>query len=321
MLRFSQTASGSGLERKSDSDLTATPHVVRQILGQLFRRGAAIANAGEKALADAHRALGFLRGRTEFAARDDDVYVVSYPRSGTTWMQFMLYRLAGGNDLEFSHISQVSPWFERSLAIGSMTAADFGRFPSPRIMKSHLPYGWLPRPGRYVYVWRDGYDVALSYFNFYRSHLGYCDDFAAFFQLFLRGDLQYRSWFSHVAGWIAHAGDPRVLIVRYEDLHADRPAVLRRVARHLGMVVSEDRIAQTVAETSFATMKAAESKFDHATALLLERGMAPSAFLRNGRMGEGAATLNLDQRIAFERRLREAAGPPPRELHLSAFLH
>jgi hypothetical protein len=130
----------------------ATTNLAPRILGQLFRCGETIANAGERALANTRRTLGFLRGRTEFVARNDDVYVVNYPRSGTTWMQFMLYRLAAGNDLDFSHISQVSPWFERSLAIGSMTAANFERFPSPRIMKSHLPYGWLDR-GRSGPAW------------------------------------------------------------------------------------------------------------------------------------------------------------------------
>jgi hypothetical protein len=298
----------------------APSRLVRRAVGRLFTSGANLAGAGERALGDVRRTLAFLRGRTEFRVRDEDVYIVSYPRSGTTWMQFMLLRLAGRTP-DFSHISQASPWFERSLAIGTMTAADFESFPSPRILKSHLPYGWLPRAGRYIYVWRDGCDVALSYFNFYRSHLGFRDDFATFFRRFLHGDLQYRSWFSHVAGWTAHAGDPGVLLVRYEDLHKDRAAVLRQVTAHLGMLVDEDRLTRVLAETSFEAMKATESKFDHSTALLLERGMASNAFLRRGRTGEGASRLNAEQRSAFDERMRTSQGVRPRELHLADFLH
>jgi hypothetical protein len=294
--------------------------VARRAASRALAGGAAVLGGGESALADARRALAFLRGRLEFRPRADDVYVVSYPRSGTTWMQLMLHRLVGRDELGFTHISEVSPWFERSLAVGALSAPDFERFASPRILKSHLPYGWLPRPGRCVYLVRDGRDVAVSYYHFYRSHLGFAGDFSSFFGRFLRGDVQYRSWFRHVAGWTAHASDPEVLIVRYEALQADRAAVLRQVAAHIGVEVSEPRLARIVAETSFEAMKAHESKFDHATALLLERRLAPRAFLRNGRTGDGAGALNPDQLQAFERRLR-AAGAPSRELRISAFLH
>jgi hypothetical protein len=287
----------------------------------MLARAAALAGVGESLLGDAKRMCSFLKGRLEFRPRADDIYVVSYPRSGTTWMQLLLHRLAGRDALDFTHISEVSPWFERSLAIGSMSAADFERFPSPRIMKSHLPCGWLPRAGRFVYVWRDGRDVAVSYYHFYRSHLGFRDDFPTFFDRFLRGELQYRSWFDHVAGWLAQAGAADTLVVRYEDLHQDRAAVLRRVAAHAGLAVGEDRLARIAAETSFAAMKGQEAKFDHATALLLERRGAPGDFLRRGQPGEGSAVLDTSQVAAFEQRLRAGPTRPSRQLRLSAFLH
>ena len=299
--------------------------VVTDLLGRMaevfLERATGAARSGENVLGDMRRTLSFLRGRLAFRPREDDVYVVSYPRSGTTWMQLLLHRLAGRDDLDFTHISEVSPWFERSLAIGTMDAADFERFSSPRIMKSHLPYGWLPRAGRVVYVWRDGRDVAVSYFHFYCSHLGYGDDFGAFFERFLRGDLQYRSWFDHVAGWMAHGSDPEVLVIRYEELHENPAQVLRRVAAHVGMTVSEERLARVIAETSFEAMKGQESKFDHATALLLERRRAPHGFLRRGLTGEGAVTLQEGHRAAFDERLRAAAQRPAREVRLPAFLH
>jgi len=68
-------------------------------------------------------------------------------------------------------------------------------------------------------------------------------------------------------------------------------------------------------------MKGQESKYDHATALLLERRRAPHAFLRHGACGEGLATLDADQRAAFEERMRATAQGPWPGLHLGAFLH
>jgi hypothetical protein len=270
-------------------------------------------------LGDARRVTNFLRGRLEFRPRADDVYVVTYPRSGTTWMQYMLHLLTTPGEVDFSHLNEVSPWFERSLSVGFMNAADFERYPGPRIFKSHLPWGWLPRPGRYVYIWRDGRDVAVSYYHFYRSHLGFRGDFDAFFDRFMRGRVQYGSWFKHVAGWQAHADDPSVHVLTYEALSKDREAALRGVADFCGIEADAARLREVLERSTFEAMKAIESKFDHTTAVLLERGMRTRSFIRSGKVGSGDLTLSAGQREAFER----AAERPPstRELNLAAFLH
>jgi hypothetical protein len=170
--------------------------------------------------ADALRIARYLRGRVQFKVRADDLFISSYPRSGTTWLQHIAHTLRSGGDSGFAHIADVVPWFERSLALGRCSAADLDHLPSPRVFKSHLPRAWLPRGARYVYVRRDGRDVAVSYFHFYRSHLGFSGSFDQFFEHFLRGDLQYRSWFKHVAGWQRFAADPAQLILDYDALRS-----------------------------------------------------------------------------------------------------
>ena len=96
-----------------------------------LRRGVDIAS-------DMGAVLDFFRGRLDFSPRPDDIFVASYPRSGTTWVQFILYQLTTPGDMKFDHISQISPWFERSLALGTMRASDFEAFASPRLFKTHL---------------------------------------------------------------------------------------------------------------------------------------------------------------------------------------
>ncbi|MBW2191981.1 MAG: sulfotransferase domain-containing protein, partial [Deltaproteobacteria bacterium] len=106
-----------------------------------------------------------------------------------------------------AHLTKVSPWFERSLAIGELTASDLKRFPSPRVFKSHLPREWLPDGARYIYVERDGVDVLVSYFHFYCAYLGFEGTLDDFHRRFMDGRVQYGSWFDHVAGWREHASD------------------------------------------------------------------------------------------------------------------
>ena len=246
-------------------------------------------------LDNTRRIANFLRGRMELEVRPSDVFISSYPRSGTTLTQWILYLLTHEEQPDPTHLTKVSPWFERSLAIGELTAADLAQFPSPRVFKSHLPREWLPDGARYIYVERDGLDVLVSYFHFYQAYLGFEGTLDDFYHRFMDGRVQYGSWFEHVAGWRERASNPDVLIVRYEDLLHERKATIERLIEFLGWDCDERLVDRAVIESSFDAMKRRESVFDHATALLLERGVSPQSFLRSGASGRGADELSATQ--------------------------
>jgi len=243
-------------------------------------------------LDNARRITNFLRGRMEFEVRSTDVFISSYPRSGTTLTQWILYLLTHEEQPDPAHLTKASPWFERSLAIGELTASDLERLPSPRVFKSHLPRRWLPDGARYIYVERDGLDVLVSYFHFYRSYLRFEGTLDDFYGRFIDGRVQYGSWFEHVAGWRERASDPDVLIVRYEDLLSDRKGSIERIVEFLEWERDERWVDRAVIESSFDAMKRRESIFDHATALLLERGVSPQSFVRTGQSGRGEGALS-----------------------------
>lgn len=272
-------------------------------------------------LGDTARVVDFLRGWIEFEVRPDDIFVVSYPRSGTTWLQMILYQLLTDGRMDLDHISDFSPWFERSLAVGTHQARDFARLAPPRVFKSHLPYAWLPRGARAIYVVRNGMDVAVSYYHFYRSHLGFSGSFDDFFDRFLRGRLQYRSWFRHVAVWRAHADDAGVLLLSYGDLHRDLAGAVRRIIGFLGIEIDPGRLPGILERCSFDFMKRHEEKFDHVTVVMRERGLRPGGFIRAGRTGSGRLELTPAQKEAFSARFRREAHPTGPELHLADFLH
>jgi hypothetical protein len=263
----------------------------------------------------------YLRGRLEFRPRPDDIWVVTYPRSGTTWVQFLLYQLTTDGDLGFTHLTEVSPWFERSLAIGTHRAADFDRVPAPRVFKSHLTPGWLPDTGRVVYVERAAEDVAVSYYHFYRSHLQFQGTFEAFFERFVAGDLQYGRWSDHVTEWAEAAEQRPVLRLTYEGLRRDPEASVDRLCAHLGLHPCAETRRRAMERSEFSFMKQHEEKFDHVTALLQERGLRPSAFLRRGAVGDGASQLTADQREQLQRDRRASPRRRGHRSDLARFLH
>ena len=142
-----------------------------------------VLNGTTQKLATLGGKIAGLRLNLDFVPRPDDLFIVTYPRSGTTWMQMILYQLATDGSLEFEHIYQVCPYFENSLGMRS----GFANVPEPRTFKSHLTYRQVPKGCKYIYVARNGKDVAASYFHFSRSHLGFRGTFDEFFDQFVRG--------------------------------------------------------------------------------------------------------------------------------------
>ena len=47
-----------------------------------------------------------------FKPRSDDVFVVTFPKCGTTWMQQILHQLRSGGDMSFDEINDVVPFLE-----------------------------------------------------------------------------------------------------------------------------------------------------------------------------------------------------------------
>jgi hypothetical protein len=289
-----------------------------QLGGRALGAATSALGAAVRNLENARRIANFLRGRMELDVRPNDVFISSYPRSGTTLTQWILYLLTHDEQPDPDHLTKVSPWFERSVAIGELTADDLARFESPRVFKSHLPREWLPDGARYIYVERNVQDVLVSYYHFYRAYLGFEGSMNDFYRRFMDGRVQYGSWYEHVAGWRKHANDPDVLIVRYEDLLSDRKGSIERIVEFLGWERDERWIDRAIIESSFDAMKRREAVFDHATALLLERGVRPQSFLRSGKSGGGETELSEAQ----SRELRERS-PKGRRLAirgLAAFL-
>ncbi|MBF0288096.1 MAG: sulfotransferase domain-containing protein [SAR324 cluster bacterium] len=240
-------------------------------------------------------------GLIEFIPRPEDIFIVTYPRSGTTLMQMLLHQLTTEGHVGFTHISEFSPFLDRSLAHHIHSAKDFEDLPNPRVLKSHLGYPFIPKgAGRYIYVERDGKDVAVSYFHFYKSHLGFHGSFAEFFNLFLNGEVMYGSWFEHVAGWRAHRKDPDILYLQYEDIKQDMEACLHQIIDFCRLDVPMKRFPEILEQCSFEFMKQHEDKFDHITGMMLEKGYKTSAFIREGKASSGNEYLTASQLTQFE---------------------
>lgn len=230
-----------------------------------------------------------------FVSRADDIYVASYPRSGTTWVQMLLVELFFGGEPRFDHLSDVSPFLDIALR----NQIDLDRLGSPRILKTHLSFRQIGgRPGRYLYVMRDGRDVLVSYFHFWRAYGGYEGQFAAFFEDFVSGRVQYGSWFKHVASWTEHKHDSNLLLVHYEDLLSRFDETVETIAVHCGVVLTPRALADMSRFCGLGFMKRHEGRF--APAPRLGGSIVPTGFIRNGKSGGWKDYLSPEQDARFQ---------------------
>lgn len=254
-----------------------------------------------------HVAIDYMRLMfLDYTARRDDVFIVTYPRSGTTWLQMIMYQLTTDGNMDIDHIADVCPWFERA----ALNKRSFDKLPSPRIFKSHLPYIWIPkRACRYIYCARNGKDVAVSFYHFYKSHFRYKGSFSDFFWYYMRGMVVWGSWWYHVAHYWKHRNEPNMLFLNYEELSRDLEGTIRRIIAFCDLEVPETEMPRILERSSFAFMKQHEMKFDFGTEVLLEQGMTPSTFIRKGKVGDWRAHFAPDEVDQFEEKTQRKLSP------------
>jgi hypothetical protein len=111
----------------------------------------------------------------DFDYRDDDVWLSSYPRSGTAWTYEVLYAVLYEGDIAALQHAQSEGKDLKFLPIeiGSATGVSerittWKALPSPRVIPTHVPFRLYPkavleRHCKRVYVVRSPKDVAVSY--------------------------------------------------------------------------------------------------------------------------------------------------------------
>jgi len=133
-----------------------------------------------------------------FFVYPDDTFLVSYPKSGSTWARFLVAALANPEEtVSFLNIDRLLP------SISSRSKRDLRNQPRPRLIKSHEYFD--ARYQNVIYVVRDPRDVVLSQYRFFLKRGAIDDGYALdrFVNRFLAGSLNdYGSWGkTWEAGW------------------------------------------------------------------------------------------------------------------------
>jgi Sulfotransferase domain len=205
--------------------------------------------------------------------RPADVFVGSYPRSGSTWLRFMLLEILAGQASGFANTNEMLPDVGKHEA-GAPVLPGGGR-----LIKTHEPF--RAEYKKAIYLVRDPRDVALSEFA-YQKALGLVqDDFDLYIERFLRDGVNpFGSWVAHATSWMdaADARRAEILHVNFEELKRNPHQQLGSIVDFLDMPQFEQRIPAAIENNSLARMKEKEQANP-------QRASAKGRFIRSGSAG------------------------------------
>uniref|UniRef100_A0A182LYH9 Sulfotransferase domain-containing protein n=1 Tax=Anopheles culicifacies TaxID=139723 RepID=A0A182LYH9_9DIPT len=200
----------------------------------------------------------------EFEVFPDDVWVASYPKSGTTWCQEMVWLIC--NDLNFEAARAESlrtrfPFLDVSL-IHDCDIKSFERVQQtarPRFIKTHLPVSMLPKQywsvkPKTVYIKRNPKSVAVSYFHHSRA-IFYRGSMDTFIRSFTREHQFYSPYHAHVIEYHELHDCNNILYLSYEDMKHDLSKVVTKVCQFFGKSYSDQQLEALYEHLSFKSMR------------------------------------------------------------------
>lgn len=226
-----------------------------------------------------------------FGEREDDIYIASYPKSGTTVMQMILYHLTSDGRMDFKHIYEVSPWIRNASFIGEKPL----KMSAPRVIKTHDNYSFFDKmiKGRFIYIYRNGMDVAVSHFHQQKNY----NNQNLTFEKYLIQFFKQKKWFKHVRDWTRNRNKLAIIYVKYEDLLENKEKEIKRIIDFLGISFNQKAINRALKFSSFEWMKKNETLFGEKNKV---QKKTYDQFIRNGKSGEGKIMFDEEQQIRFQ---------------------
>jgi len=180
----------------------------------------------------------------------NDTLLASYPRSGSTWLRFLLFECVTGRPADFSSVDTYGSWKGPGVLSGG-----------GRLISTHERYCDIDR--KVIYLARDPRSVIMSEYRLRQRQGAAKGNFDAFVPSFVRGKASpFGSWNSHVDYWVSSlpARRAHLHLVRYEDLRASPEECLSDIVRFLGIPVDEALITSAIDNNSLDRMRSKEDE-------------------------------------------------------------
>ncbi|KAG8437572.1 hypothetical protein GDO86_008326 [Hymenochirus boettgeri] len=245
-----------------------------------------------------------------FEFKEGDVLIVTYPKSGTTWMQEILTLIYSIGDDEIAKTVPNwtrTPWLEHTYFKDIITEDD-----GPRIITTHLRSEvLLPQlrnsKAKVIYVARNPKDVAVSFYFFHKmaKFLPDPESFQNFLKQFLQGKVCYGSWFEHVKSWYnCRQSLDFFYYITYEDMQKDLRGCIKKLCKFLGSPMYSKEVDRVEKHCKFSNMS--QNKMVNYMLIPCEiLDHTQGKFMRKGVVGDWKQHFTEEQNVMFDKIFQE----------------
>ncbi|KAK9884598.1 hypothetical protein WA026_007438 [Henosepilachna vigintioctopunctata] len=214
----------------------------------------------------------------DFEVRPNDVWIVTFPRSGTTVTQELIWLLL--NDLDYKTASQITlferypfmeancmfhPEFRAELLqeninfeenyklikkLSESVCDHLDQMKERRFIKTHLPLSLLPKNlltvgCKVIYIARNPKDLAVSYYHhnrLIRVH-GFKKDFPTFWEYFSNNLVVWAPYWEHILEAWKENNRENMLFLFYENLNKNLKESIINIQNFLGTKFTDDQLS------------------------------------------------------------------------------
>lgn len=262
-----------------------------------------------------------------------DIFICSYPKSGTTWTQHVVISLlllhkrirtskekSGAYDIEYTHVSDFAPFFEIDphweRTAPSQVIADIQKRQNQlgrRVFNTHLRGNMLPTQMRsnisgrakFIYIVRNPLDACVSfYYHLSNQNEGcYESSLHQFFKDWIDGRIPFGTWAEHILSYAPLIAENSVLLITYEEMVLNLRETVDKIVRYLELddVLQKRDVDELIPSFTFDAMKKDLMLFQPKS-VTWKNGFK---FLRKGIIGDSSRELGKEEMMTFEKHLND----------------
>ncbi len=192
--------------------------------------------------------------------------ITSFPKSGNTWMRFIIYDLFFNNqnmNIENSaEINRMIPDFH--ISKNNQLTLDSELKDKEIFLKTHSSYEQMKKLpiGKIIIIIRNPFDVFISLYNYYDISNNKRDEMIDYFCThqtlpFLK-KYNFPSWQEHIESWVNSGKEYH--IIKYSNLIDDFDNQIKSLCNFLNLEISDKKINFIKRNTSFDNLKKIEMK-------------------------------------------------------------
>lgn len=236
----------------------------------------------------------------DYGQKGDEYFLISYPKSGNTWLRFLIANLLKKDEMVITlknvgdFVPDVHVQEQREKI--SDKNSDFLSHPK-KFVKTHDEYVPFYEDKKVIYIVRDGRDTINSYFHYINARQ---EKQVSVGELIKDSSYsRYTGWSNHVIGWKEGFCKSKIFI-RYEDLMENPEKEAAKMLKFVNWELPQDKIRKAVGNAAFDNLKNVEEKYGGINEKRTEEGKK-TAFFRKGQTNDWQNYFSQDDLKKFWR--------------------